>query len=42
MDDWLVQQITLVGIPVQNWMLVTFALILVAALIKIAENSKGG
>lgn len=42
MDDWLVGQINLLGIPVQNWMLVTLALALVAALINIAENSEGG
>ena len=42
MDDWLAEQITLLGIPIQNWVLVTLALILVAALINIGEKSEGG
>jgi hypothetical protein len=39
MDDWLVRQVTLLGIPFQQWMVVTFALILVASLINIGEHS---
>ena len=38
MDDWLVRQATLLGIPFQNWMIVAFALMLVAALINITES----
>jgi hypothetical protein len=38
-DDWLVRQVTLVGIPFQNWMIVAVALILIAALINIAESN---
>jgi hypothetical protein len=40
MDDWLVRQVTLLGIPFQNWMVVTLALILIAALINISEKSR--
>ena len=39
MDDWLVTQITLLGIPFQNWMVVTFVLMLIAALINIGERN---
>ncbi len=43
MDDWLARQFTtLLGIPFYNWMLVTFALILIAALINLGENKRGG
>jgi hypothetical protein len=35
-DDWLIKQVVLIGIPFQNWMVVTFVLILIAALINIA------
>jgi hypothetical protein len=35
-DDWLVRQVTLLGIRFQNWMFIAFALILIAALINIA------
>jgi hypothetical protein len=38
MDNWLMKQVTLAGIPMQNWMVVTLALILVATLINIAER----
>ncbi len=38
MDDWLVRQVTLLGIPFQNWMIVAFALMLIAALINITES----
>ena len=38
MDNWLMKQVTLIGLPVQNWMVVTLALILVATLINIAER----
>jgi hypothetical protein len=37
-DDWLVRHATLLGIPFQNWVLVAFALMLVAALINISER----
>ena len=42
MDDWLVWHITLLGIPFQNWTVVTVALILIAALIKLGESSRRG
>ena len=38
MEDWLVSQITLLGIPLQNWMILTFTLILIAALINVGER----
>jgi hypothetical protein len=38
MDDWLVRHITLLGIPFQNWMVVTLMLILIASLIKVGEK----
>jgi hypothetical protein len=38
MEDWLSTQITVAGIPCQNWMVVTFALISVAVLINLAER----
>jgi hypothetical protein len=38
MDDWLVRQVTFLGIPFENWMVVTVALILIAALINLAEK----
>ncbi|WP_276328138.1 hypothetical protein [Bradyrhizobium erythrophlei] len=38
MDDWLIDQVTLIGIPFQNWMMVTFVLILIAALINVGET----
>jgi hypothetical protein len=42
MDDWLVRQVTLLGIPFYNWMVVTFMLVLVAALINVGENNRDG
>jgi hypothetical protein len=42
MDDWLARHIMLLGIQFQNWMVVTLALILIAALIKLGETSRGG
>lgn len=42
MDDWLIRQITVLGVPFQNWMVVTFTLILIAALINLGENNEGG
>ena len=38
MDDWLLKQVTLLGIPFQNWMVVTLALILIAMLINKGES----
>jgi len=38
MDDWLVRQVIVLGLPFQNWMIVTFMLMLIAALINIAER----
>ncbi|SHN83101.1 hypothetical protein SAMN05444170_5400 [Bradyrhizobium erythrophlei] len=38
MDSWLTQQVTLIGMPMQNWMVVTLALILVATLINVVER----
>jgi len=38
MDDWLVDQISLLGLQFQNWMVVTVALVLIATLINIAER----
>jgi heme/copper-type cytochrome/quinol oxidase subunit 1 len=37
-DDWLARQINLLDIPLQNWMVVTFALMLIAALINLGEH----
>jgi hypothetical protein len=37
-DDWLFRQITLLGIPFQNWMVITFALILIGTLINMGER----
>jgi hypothetical protein len=36
--DWLTEQVTFLGIPFQNWMIIVFALILVAALINLGER----
>jgi hypothetical protein len=36
--DWLTDQVTFLGIPFQNWMIVTLALMLVAALINPGER----
>jgi hypothetical protein len=38
LDDWLIRQITILGIPFQNWMIVALALILIAVLINPAEK----
>jgi hypothetical protein len=38
MDDWLVRHVTLLGIPFQNWMVVTLVLILIASLIDLGEK----
>jgi hypothetical protein len=38
MNDWLVKPITLLGIPFQNWMVVTLMLILIASLINLGEK----
>lgn len=35
MSDWLTEQITFLGIPFQNWMVVALALILIATLINL-------
>jgi len=37
-DDWLVMQVTLLGIPFQNWMFVALAIIVVAVLIPKGEK----
>jgi hypothetical protein len=37
-DDWLVRQVTLLGIPFQNWMVVALALIRIAMIIDIGER----
>jgi len=37
-STWLENPVTLLGIPFQNWMLVAFALMLVAALINVTER----
>ena len=39
MDDWLIKQVSFLGIPFQNWMVVTFALILIAMLINQGEKN---
>jgi hypothetical protein len=39
-NDWLENQVTFLGIPFQNWMLVTVALVLVATLINIGERGQ--
>ena len=42
MDDWLTGQVSLLGIPFYNWMVVTLALVLIAALINLGETNRGG
>jgi hypothetical protein len=37
-DDWLGKQFTLLGIPFQNWMVVTLAIIVIAVLIVKGER----
>jgi hypothetical protein len=39
MDDWLVRQVIVLGLPFQNWMIVLFVVMLIATLIKIAEKN---
>jgi hypothetical protein len=39
MDNWLDEQFTVLNIPMQNWMVVSFALILIAALITIWDRT---
>jgi hypothetical protein len=36
--DWLTEQVTFLGIPFQNWMIVTLALMLIALLINMGER----
>ena len=38
MHDWLTEQVTFLGIPFQNWMIVTLALMLIALLINLGER----
>jgi hypothetical protein len=38
LHDWLTDPITFLGIPLQNWMIVTFALMLLAALVNILDK----
>ena len=38
MHDWLTDQVTLLGIPFENWMIVTFTLMLFAALVNILDK----
>jgi hypothetical protein len=38
MDEWLVRHITFLSIPLQNWMVVTLVLILIASLINLGEK----
>jgi len=40
MDDWVVEQVSVLGIRFQNWMVVIFVLALVAALINVVEKSR--
>ena len=45
MDDWLVRQVIVLGLPLplplplQNWMIILFVLMLIATLINIAEKN---
>jgi hypothetical protein len=39
MDDWLVRQVIVLGLPFQKWMIVLFVVMLIATLIKIAEKN---
>ena len=39
MDDWLVRQVFVLGLPFQNWMIVLFVVTLIATLINIAEKN---
>jgi len=38
MGVWMAEQFTLLGLPFQNWMIVTVAMIVIAALISKIEN----
>jgi hypothetical protein len=38
LDDWLLGHVTFLGIPFENWMVVTLVLALIAALINAAEK----
>jgi hypothetical protein len=38
MNDWLARHITLLGVPFQNWMVVTLMLILIASLINLGKK----
>jgi hypothetical protein len=38
LHDWLTERFTFLGIPFQNWMVVAFALMLIAALINMGER----
>jgi hypothetical protein len=38
LHDWLTEQVTFLGIPFQNWMIVTLALMLIALLINMGER----
>jgi hypothetical protein len=42
MDDWLVRHVAVLGISFQNWMVVTFALVLIGALISWGEKGRKG
>jgi hypothetical protein len=37
-EEWLVRHVTILGVPFQNWMLITFVLILVGVLINWGER----
>jgi hypothetical protein len=37
-DDWLVQQFTFFGLPLQNWMVVILATIVAALLVAMIED----
>ena len=36
--DWLLTQVTVLGVPFQNWMVVTLALVLIATIINLGER----
>jgi len=38
LHDWLTEQVTFLSFPFQNWMLIVFALMLIAALINLLER----
>jgi hypothetical protein len=39
MDDWLVKQVMFLGHPFENWLVVLFMLMLIAALINVSEKN---